>query len=108
MLNRFPCFCDGWRLQSTCGRLLIALSLIIGWRLSTLLKCSVHAHLSKIAALSSRSVLPYALSSGMAPDLLRPLTVFSALWNFFMFFLTAKSNKYAMTRNWAIRIQIPP
>ena len=39
-------------------------------RLSTLLKCS--AHLFKIASLSVRSVLPSALSSGVAPELFVP------------------------------------
>ena len=55
-------------LNFICGSLLIALSLTDGGRLSTLLKCS--AHLFKIASLSVRSVLPFALSSGVAPDFL--------------------------------------
>ena len=55
-------------LHSICGSLLIALSLTGDGRLSTLLKCS--AHLFKIASLSVRSVLPSALSSGVAPELL--------------------------------------
>ena len=41
-------------LHSVCGSLLIALSLTDDWRLSTLLKCSVHLY--KIASLSVRSV----------------------------------------------------
>ena len=55
-------------LLSNCGSLLIALSLTDDGRLRTLLKCS--AHLSNIASLSVRSVLPSALSSGVALELL--------------------------------------
>ena len=66
MLNYFPCFCDvgtssSRTLHSICGSLLIVLSLTDVGRLNTPLKCS--AHLSKIASLSVRSVLPSALSS---------------------------------------------
>ena len=57
-------------LHSICGSLLIALSLTDDGQLSTLLKCS--AHLFKIASLSVRSVLPSALSSGVAPELFGP------------------------------------
>ena len=75
MLNRFPCFCDGWKFTKQnialylCD-LLIALSLADDGRLSTLLKCS--AHLFKIASSSVRSVLRSALSSGVAPELFGP------------------------------------
>ena len=57
-------------LHSIGGSLLIALSLTVDGRLRTLLKCS--AHLSKITSLSVRSVLPSALSSGVAPELFGP------------------------------------
>ena len=72
MLNCFPCFCDGWKLSSRtlhsiCGSLLIALSLTDDGRLSTL-----SAHIFKIASLSVRSVLPSALSSGVAPERFGP------------------------------------
>ena len=56
------------RLHSICGSLLIALSLADDEQLSTLLNCS--AHLSKIASLSVRSVLPSALSSGVTQEYL--------------------------------------
>ena len=46
-------------LHSTCGNLLMALSLIADGRLSALSKCSVHLY--KITFLYVRSVLPSAL-----------------------------------------------
>ena len=52
-------------LYSNCSSMLIELSLIVFERLNMLLKC--FAHLSKITSLSVRSVLPSALSSGLAP-----------------------------------------
>ena len=54
-------------LHSICGTLLIALPLTVDGQLSMLLECSVH--LSKIASLSVRSVLPSVLSSGVTPQL---------------------------------------
>ena len=75
-------------LHSICGSLLIALSLTDDGRLSTPLKCS--AHLFNIASLSVRSVLPSALSSGVAPELFGPYIVFSASWNFVISFRSAK------------------
>ena len=70
-LESLFCFHDGWKTLkqniSICGSLLIASSLTDDGRLSTLLKCS--AHLSKIASLSVRSVLPSALSSGVAQEI---------------------------------------
>ena len=53
--------------HSICGSRWIALLLTADGLLSTLLECS--AHLSKIASLSVRSVLPSVLSSGVAPEL---------------------------------------
>ena len=53
-------------LHSVCGSLLIALSLAVDGRLSTLLKCSV------ITSLSVKSVLSSALSTRMAPELFGP------------------------------------
>ena len=50
-------------LHSNCDNLLVALSLIVDGRLSTLSKRS--AHLFKIVALSVRSVLPFALRCGV-------------------------------------------
>ena len=50
MLNRFPCFCDGWKFieQNSalciCGSLMVVLSFTVDWQLSTLLKCSLIAN----------------------------------------------------------------
>ena len=59
-------------LHSICGSLLIASSLKVDGRLSTLLKCS--AHLTEMASLSVRSMFPSALiiSSGVDPELFWP------------------------------------
>ena len=57
-------------LHSICGSLLIASSLMLDGRFSTLLNCS--AHLFKITSLSVRRVLPSALSNVVAPELFGP------------------------------------
>ena len=100
MLNCFPCFCDGWKFikQSIALYLWQSVDSIVisnDGRLSTLLKCS--AHLFKIASLSVRIVLPYALSKGVwhqnfwaincfqcIMELLHILSVYKRL-NFFCF-----------------------
>ena len=55
-------------MHSISGSLLIVLSLIAAGRLSTLLQCSVHLS-NLIQILFVRSVLPYALSGRVVPEL---------------------------------------
>ena len=69
-------------LHSTCGSLLITLSLIDDGRLRTPSKCS--AHLLKIASLSVRRLVPSALRSGVVPELWGPYIILSASKNFIL------------------------
>ena len=64
------------------------ISLTVDRRFSTLLKC--FAHLSNIASLSMRSVLPPALSIWVLPELFGPLTVFSVSLHFFVSSMCSK------------------
>ena len=71
----FRCFSDSWEfikqyiatLHSLCDNLLMALSLIVDGRLSTISKCSAYPF--KIGSLSVRIMLPSALRSGVVPEL---------------------------------------
>ena len=62
--------------------------LIDDGRLRTPSKSS--AHLFKIASLSVRKLVPFALRSGVIPELWGPHIVLSASKNFFISFLSAK------------------
>ena len=78
-------------MYSICGSLLIALSLTIDGRFNTLFKWSVH--LSKIASLSVRRVLPSALSSWWIKNSLghKPFSVHYVLFGFLLLSCPARS-----------------
>ena len=94
------------RLHSTCGSLLIAPSLIDDCRIRTPSTCT--AYLFKIASLSVRRLVPFALRSWVVPELCVPYTVLSTK-NSFRSFLSAKdwiSSAFLLSKEYCMSLSL--